>query len=70
MPICKYIIDLSKTKSTRAVTSVFNSLPKHLSNNPAIVAEYIRFLFKNQEYAIAEDLLSHCLQKRIQFSTY
>ena len=59
----QYIIDLEKQNQPEAVTAVFNSLPKNLCNNPAIVSEYFRLLFKNHEYVKAEALLRRCLQK-------
>ncbi len=57
------IIDLSKQNQSEAVTTFFDSLPKHLANNPEIVAEYIRFLFKNHDYNKAEAILRRCLRK-------
>lgn len=58
----QYLIDLAKQNQSQAVTSLFNSLPKNLGYNPQIVAEYIHFLFKNQEYSNAESLLRRCLK--------
>lgn len=57
------IIDLAKQNQPEAITDLFNSLPKPLATNPEIVGEYIRFLFKNHDYAKAETLLRNCLRK-------
>lgn len=57
------IIDLAKQNQPDAVSALFDSLPKQLRNNPELVAEYIRFLLKNNEQTKAEALLRHCLRK-------
>jgi HemY protein len=57
------LMDLTKQNQPEAVTTFFNSLPKHLANNPGVVAEYIRFLFRNRDYNKAESLLRRCLRK-------
>lgn len=57
------LADLARQNNTAAVTALFHSLPKHLTADPDIVAEYSRFLFKNNEYASAKDLLRRCLRK-------
>ena len=59
----QYITDLAKQNQSEAITAVFNSLSKPMATNPSIVAEYIRFLIKNQHYTIAESLLRRCLRK-------
>lgn len=57
------ISDLARQNQSEAITSLFNALPKTLVNNPQIVGEYVRYLFRNQEYASAEAILRRCLRK-------
>lgn len=57
------ISDLTKQNQADAVTTLFNSLPKQQAHNPEIIAEYIRFLLKNNEQDKAEALLKRCLRK-------
>jgi HemY protein len=55
--------DLVKQNQAEAVTTLFHSLPKPLATEPLIVAEYVRFLLKNNEYSSAKELLRRCLRK-------
>lgn len=55
--------DLIKQNQTEAVNTLFKSLPKSLVTNPDIVAEYVRFLLKNKNYATAKELLRRSLRK-------
>jgi len=57
------LIDLIKQNQPDAVTGLFNSLPKSLVNNPDLVAEYCRFLFKYSGYTAAENVLRRNLRK-------
>lgn len=57
------MIDLAKQNQAEAITTLFNSLPKSLSCNSEIVSEYVRFLYKNQDYPHAENILRRCLRK-------
>lgn len=57
------MIDLSRQNQTDSITTLFNSLPNSLANDPDIVSEYVRFLFKNNDYANAEIILRRCLRK-------
>lgn len=57
------LIELIKQNQPEVVNTFFNSLPKSLSTNPTIIAEYIRFLLKNNNFAPAKDLLTRSLRK-------
>lgn len=57
------IIDLAKQNQNEAVGELFRALPKSLENNSEIVAEYVRFLCKNQDFIQAEHILKRCLRK-------
>jgi len=57
------IIDMAKQNQPEALTTLFNSMPRKLTSDPDIVSEYIRFLFKKEDYATAKDLLRRCLRK-------
>lgn len=57
------MIDFAKQNQTEAITKLFHSLPKSLINNPAIIAEYVRFLGKNHDETQAEIILRRCLRK-------
>lgn len=57
------LIDLAKQNQTEAVTELYHSLPKTLAADPEIVAEYVRFLSKKNDYATVRDLLRRCLRK-------
>ena len=57
------LIELNNQNQQASVTAVYNSLPKNLINNPAIVAEYVRFLIRHQDNANAEQLLRRSLRK-------
>ncbi len=57
------ITDLARLNQPEALTTLFNSIPKSLANNPEIVGEYVRFLLRNNEYTQAETLLRRCLRK-------
>lgn len=56
-------IDLIKQNQTKAITTFFQSLPKALADEPNIIAEYARFLIKNADYPVANDLLRRALRK-------
>jgi HemY protein len=57
------LTDLAKQNQTEAITALFHSLPKPLATNPNILTEYVRFLFKNNDYTTAKDLLRRNLRK-------
>ncbi|KGP62376.1 protoporphyrinogen oxidase [Legionella norrlandica] len=57
------MVDLVKHNQSESVTKLFLSLPKSLTTNPEIIAEYTLFLIKNQEYEQAEHHLRRCLRK-------
>lgn len=57
------IIDLAKQNQSEAITNLFHSLPKSLAYNSEIVSEYVRFLYKKQDYSNAENILRRCLRK-------
>jgi HemY protein len=57
------MIDLAKQNQSEAITNLFNSLPKSLACNSEIVSEYVRFLYKKQDYTNAEIILRRCLRK-------
>jgi HemY protein len=57
------MIDFAKQNQTESINRLYQSLPKSLVNNPEIVAEYVRFLCKNNEYTQAETILRRCLRK-------
>lgn len=57
------MMDLEKHNQSESITNLYHSLPKSLVNNAKIVAEYTRFLIKNQEYEEAEYNLRRCLRK-------
>ncbi|VEB33273.1 heme biosynthesis HemY N-terminal domain-containing protein [Legionella cherrii] len=57
------MIDLVKQNQAEAVHTFFHSLPKTLSDEPNIIAEYIRFLLKRADYTTANDLLRRALRK-------
>jgi HemY protein len=57
------LTDLAKQNQPEAVISLFNSLPKPLATDPNIVAEYVRFLLKNNDDGTAKDLLRRSLRK-------
>ncbi len=57
------LIELSKQNHLEAVKGLFKSLPKSLTTDPEILAEYVRCLMKNNDYATAKDLLRQCLRK-------
>ncbi|WP_115711040.1 heme biosynthesis HemY N-terminal domain-containing protein [Legionella sainthelensi] len=57
------LVDLTKQNKSSAVNSFFQSIPKTLVHNPEIIAEYTRFLLKNNEFTSAKKLLCHTLRK-------
>lgn len=57
------LVDLAKQNKSSAVNSFFQSIPKTLVHNPEIIAEYTRFLLKNNEFTSAKNLLCHTLRK-------
>lgn len=48
------------------VQAFFNSMPKVLNNSVEIIAEYVRFLIKQQEYGEAEQLIRQNLRKEVE----
>lgn len=58
-----FIADLAKQNQTQLLNDTFNNLPKRLSHDPELVAEYSRYLLSIAEYAQAENLLRRVLQK-------
>lgn len=59
------LIDLKKQNQPAAVTDFFQALPKALAKNPQLVAEYVDFLLKHQDFKQAESLLIPCLRKKV-----
>lgn len=57
------MIDLAKQNHYEAIKKLFASRPKSLINNAAIIAEYVRILFKNLDYNEAEIILRTNLKK-------
>lgn len=57
------LIDLAKQNQIEAITQLYNRLPKSLANNVEIIAEYIRFLFSQNNYTEAEAILRRSLRK-------
>lgn len=57
------ISDLVKQNQLEALAALFNSLPKTLSNDPEITAEYARFLMNNNASPQAEAIIRRCLRK-------
>ncbi|MBI2785396.1 MAG: protoporphyrinogen oxidase [Legionella longbeachae] len=62
----KRLTDLAKQNHPEAVYSFFHSMPKILATNTNIIAEYTRFLLKNNDYITAKDLLTRSLRKDFQ----
>lgn len=58
------ISDLVKQNQPAAVTAFYDSLPKSVSYEPEIIAEYARFLINNQDLIQAEEILRRCLRKK------
>ncbi|KTD44790.1 heme biosynthesis HemY N-terminal domain-containing protein [Legionella parisiensis] len=57
------LIDLVKQNQPEVVDTFFHSLPKPLTNEPNIIAEYVRFLLKKGDYITASNLLQRALRK-------
>ena len=57
------MIDLGKQNHTEILNTLFASLPKNLANDPEIIAEYVRFLLKNNDYTHAELILRRSIRK-------
>jgi len=57
------ILDLAKQDQTESLIALFNSLPKLLTYNPEIIAEYTRFLIQQNHFEEAEAQLRRCLRK-------
>lgn len=55
--------DLAKQQQPDALHILFHNLPKSLSNNAEIIAEYVRFLLSQQREADAENILRKSLRK-------
>lgn len=58
------IFELAQSDQTQALTHRMAALPKELTNDPEIIAEYSRFLIKNKEETQAERILRRGLQKQ------
>lgn len=58
------LTELAKQNQLEAVKTLFKSLPKTLATNSDIIAEYTRFLLKNNEVDTAKDLVRRCLKKQ------
>ncbi|HRD69161.1 MAG TPA: heme biosynthesis HemY N-terminal domain-containing protein [Legionella sp.] len=56
--------DLAKQNQSQAAEDLFQTLPKSVSHNPEIIAEYVRLLIKNQNLSKAESLLRKSLKKQ------
>lgn len=56
--------DLIKQNQAEALTHLMEKLPRNLSNDPDLMAEYCRFLLNNHEDTLAESILHRCLQKQ------
>ncbi|MDP3270174.1 MAG: heme biosynthesis HemY N-terminal domain-containing protein [Legionella sp.] len=56
--------DLAKQNQSKAADDLFHSLPKSVSHNSEIIAEYVRLLIKNQNLSKAESLLRKSLKKQ------
>lgn len=54
--------DLGRQNQAAAMTDLFNSLPKSLNLEPELVAEYVRFLLKIEDYKQAETILRRALR--------
>lgn len=55
--------DLAKQHNPEDTKALFHSLPRNLTHDPDLIAEYVRVLFKNQDYDAAEILLKRNLKK-------
>lgn len=60
--------DLIKQNQPDALRDMMNNLPKNLSHNPGIVAEYSRYLLNHHHDAQAEALLRRSLRKTFDAS--
>ncbi|ARG96545.1 heme biosynthesis protein HemY [Legionella micdadei] len=60
------ISDLTKYSQREALTKLIEHLPKNLSQDPELMAEYCRFLLTCNENQKAESILRQCLRR--QFS--
>lgn len=58
------LTELAKQNQSEAVKTLFKSLPKTLATDADIIAEYARFLLKNNEVDTARELLRRCLKKQ------
>ena len=55
--------DLIKQDQSQALVEFIDTLPKNLIHDPALMAEYGRYLLRNNQDAKAEALLRRCLSK-------
>ncbi len=58
------MVELIKQNQSQALRELLDTLPKTLINDPALMAEYSRYLLRNEDYAKAEALLRRCLRKQ------
>lgn len=57
------MLDLEKQNQPDSVIALFNKLPKKVSNEPAIITDYVSFLLRTQNYSVAENILRGYLRK-------
>lgn len=57
------ISDMARQNQPESLATLFNSLPKTLSYDPEITAEYARFLMKHNASPQAEAIITRCLRK-------
>lgn len=57
------ISDLVKQGQVEPLTKMIAALPKTLVNDPQLMAEYCRFLIKQDQHQQAESILRRCLRK-------
>lgn len=57
------MVDLVKQNQMEALPTFYQNLPKTLTDNPQITAEYASFLIKNHDYEQAEMILKRSLKK-------
>lgn len=57
------MLDLEKQNQPQALTKLFNNLPKSINTNPELIATYVSFLFRTENYILAEEILKRQLRK-------
>ena len=58
------LMDLIKQDQSQALIDFIGALPKNLTHDPELMAEYSRYLLNKNQGAKAEALLSRCLSKQ------